>query len=71
MKDVEKLAPNAWYMQVSNPVFESTNLALRESGLKVVGFCHGYLELFHLVRALGLDPKDIEEQVAGFNHCIF
>ena len=70
-KDVEKFAPNAWYMQVSNPVFEGTNLALRETGLKVVGFCHGYLELFHLIRVLGLDPKDVEEQVAGFNHSIF
>ncbi len=71
VKDVEKYAPNAWYMQVSNPVFESTNLALRESSLKVVGFCHGYLGLFGILRVLKLDPKDVEEQVAGFNHCIF
>ncbi|MEN2983728.1 MAG: alpha-glucosidase/alpha-galactosidase [Dictyoglomaceae bacterium] len=70
-RDVEKICPNAWYMQVSNPVFEGTNLALRETGLKVVGFCHGYLELFHIIKMLNLDPKDVEEQVAGFNHCIF
>ncbi|HOJ92536.1 MAG TPA: alpha-glucosidase/alpha-galactosidase [Dictyoglomaceae bacterium] len=70
-RDVENISPNAWYMQVSNPVFEGTNLALRETGLKVVGFCHGYLEVFSVMKALDLDPKDVEEQVAGFNHCIF
>jgi alpha-galactosidase len=71
VKDTEKIAPNAWYMQVSNPVFEGTNLALRESNLKVVGFCHGYLELFQVIKVLGLNPEYVEEQVAGFNHCIF
>ncbi|PMQ01224.1 MAG: alpha-glucosidase/alpha-galactosidase [Dictyoglomus sp. NZ13-RE01] len=70
-KDVEKISPNAWFLQVSNPVFEGTNLVLRTTGLKVVGFCHGYLELFHLISALGLDKNEVEEQVAGFNHCIF
>jgi alpha-galactosidase len=37
-RDVEKISPNAWFMQVSNPVFEGTNLIARETKLKVAGF---------------------------------
>ncbi|MGB9857357.1 MAG: alpha-glucosidase/alpha-galactosidase [Dictyoglomaceae bacterium] len=70
-RDVEKISPNAWFLQVSNPVFEGTNLVLRETNLKVVGFCHGYLEIHDLIKALNLNSEEVEEQVAGFNHCIF
>ncbi|HEY8426518.1 MAG TPA: alpha-glucosidase/alpha-galactosidase [Limnochordales bacterium] len=70
-RDVERICPDAWYLQVSNPVFEGTTLVLRETKLKTVGFCHGFNEYREMVKVLGLDPDDVQVQVAGFNHYIF
>ncbi len=68
---MEKLCPNAWLLQTANPVFEGTNLIKRCSSIKVVGFCHGHYGVHELVEALGLDVKEVDWQVAGFNHAIW
>lgn len=68
-RDVERISPNAWFMQVSNPVFEGTNLIARETRLKVAGFCHGAQGYKDIVRVLRLNPEDVEVQVVGLNHC--
>ncbi|MGC9063546.1 MAG: alpha-glucosidase/alpha-galactosidase, partial [bacterium] len=68
-KDVERISPNAWFMQVSNPVFEGTNLIARETRLKVAGFCHGAQGYKDIVRILKLNPEEVEAQVVGLNHC--
>ncbi|WP_324716797.1 alpha-glucosidase/alpha-galactosidase [Carboxydochorda subterranea] len=70
-REMEAVCPDAWYLQVANPVFEGSTLVGRESKLKVVGFCHGFNEYEEIVRALELDPAGVEVQVAGFNHAIF
>ncbi|MDI3472843.1 MAG: hypothetical protein PWQ20_552 [Thermotogaceae bacterium] len=68
---IEKVAPNAWLLQTANPVFEGTTLIARETNIKVAGFCHGHHGVIRLVKALGIDPKDVDWQVAGFNHAIW
>ncbi|MCD6545571.1 MAG: alpha-glucosidase/alpha-galactosidase [Thermotogae bacterium] len=70
-KLIEKIAPNAWLLQTANPVFEGTTLIARETGIKVAGFCHGHHGVFQVIEALGIDPKDVDWQVAGFNHAIW
>lgn len=70
-KDVERVNPNAYFLQVSNPVFEGTNLVVRETKLKAVGFCHGAEEFKIVTKVMGLKEEDVEFQVAGFNHCIW
>jgi len=42
-RDIEELAPNAWFFIISNPVFELTTLVGRETKVKVAGICHGFL----------------------------
>jgi len=72
--DVEELAPDAWFVQMANPVFEvSTLLGRTHPKLKVVGYCHGAPEGAKLLttRALGLDFDDVEFKAAGFNHTVF
>lgn len=70
-KMMEKLAPKAWLLQTANPVFEGTNLIARTTDVKVVGFCHGFHGVFEIIEALGLDPRKVDWQVAGFNHAIW
>lgn len=42
-RDIEELAPNAWFINVANPVFELSTLAFRETKVKYIGLCHGHL----------------------------
>jgi alpha-galactosidase len=76
IQDVLGICPNAWYLQLANPVMMSiTYLTRRYPKAKIVGICHGYghvYELAHLI--LGLDReqvKDITFEVPGVNHFIW
>jgi alpha-galactosidase len=70
-RDVEELAPDAWLIQIANPVFELTTLLSRETRLKVVGLCHGHLGYKEIAQAIGLDPAKVEFEAIGFNHVIW
>jgi len=68
---MEEICPNAWLLQSANPVFEGTTLISRYSNIKVVGFCHGHYGVEVLAKSLGLDIREVDWQVAGFNHNIW
>ncbi len=68
---VEKYSPNAYLLQTANPVFEITQLVLRKTKAKIIGFCHGYGGVFDVIHTLGLEPDKVEWQVAGVNHGIW
>jgi alpha-galactosidase len=72
-KDIEEHSPGAWMIQISNPVLEMTTLIMRETKVKVLGWCHGaHNGVEQLSRmALGIDPKEVQFQAAGFNHVVF
>jgi alpha-galactosidase len=69
--NMEEICPNAWLLQSANPVFEGTSLISRNSHIKVAGFCHGHYGVNTVAKSLGLDMKEINWQVAGFNHNIW
>jgi len=70
---MEEICPNAWLLQAANPVFEGTTLISRYSSIKVIGFCHGHYHygVESIIKSLGLDVKEVNWQVAGFNHNIW
>jgi alpha-galactosidase len=70
-KDVEAICPNAWLIQSGNPVREGTPLITRETGVKVIGLCHGHYGYMHVARVLGLDPDKVTWTAPGLNHCIW
>ncbi len=54
-RDIEELAPNAWFINVANPVFELGTLATRKTKVRHIGLCHGHLGyLWSAVLALGM-----------------
>ncbi|RKX86958.1 MAG: alpha-glucosidase/alpha-galactosidase [Spirochaetes bacterium] len=67
-RKVEKLSSNAWLLQAANPVFEGTTLIYRETGAKILGFCHGFHGVDEISKELGLNIGELDWQVAGFNH---
>jgi alpha-galactosidase len=70
-RDVERICPRAWLLQVSNPVFEICTLVGRETRTRIVGLCHGYAMYRDVARVLGIDPADVAFEAPGVNHCIW
>lgn len=73
-RDMERLCPDAWLLQSSNPVFEGCTLMTRETGVKIVGLCHGYMGVYRLATALGIpeeEQADLRWEAPGVNHWIY
>ena len=74
IQKVEKYAPNAWFMNYSNPMSVLTRVIQKISNLKSVGLCHELQGLFmHLAAFLGIEnwEEDILVKMAGINHLIW
>jgi alpha-galactosidase len=72
IQDVLEICPEAWYLQIANPVLAGiTLLAKKYPQAKIAGLCHGYGGIFHLARVLGLDPAKITYELPGVNHFIW
>lgn len=72
LRDIEEYAPDAWFINVANPVFELSTLAHRISKVKHIGLCHGHHGFWRVVKGIGLDPSKVDEwEAVGFNHVIW
>jgi alpha-galactosidase len=70
--DVLELCPSAWVLQVANPVLAGvTYLGRKYPQAKVVGVCHGFLDVFRVADALGLDRATPEFEIPGVNHFVW
>ncbi len=73
IRKVEKLAPNAWFMNYSNPMTILTRTLQKASPVRSMGICHelqGFM--LHVDYFLGIDwEKDITLSMAGINHLIW
>ena len=70
-QEMERLCPNAWLIQSSNPVYEGCTLMTRETSTKVIGLCHGFYGYQALARAIGVPPEEVEWEAPGVNHWIY
>lgn len=70
-RTMEELAPDGWLLEAANPVFEITTMLQRKSRVKSVGFCHGFHGYAGLAKAVGLNPDELDFQVAGLNHDVW
>lgn len=73
IRAVERLAPNAWFINYSNPMTILTRTLQLVSPVKSIGLCHELQgKQLHIAAALGVDwEKDIQVTMAGINHLIF
>jgi alpha-galactosidase len=70
-RDMERICPDAWLIFAANPVFDGTTLVSRETGIKVVGLCHGHYGYRTIAQTIGLDPDRVTWQAPGLNHNIW
>ena len=72
VQEVQELCPDAWYLQVANPVLAGiTWLGRRYPDVKMVGLCHGFAGVYKLAAALGLDRDALTFEIPGVNHTVF
>ncbi len=68
-RDMEKLCPDAWLLNFTNPVHRLTLAAVRHSSINAIGLCHGiYGTRGYLARVLGVPPERLDVKAAGINH---
>lgn len=70
-QDMERICPDAWLIQSSNPVFGGCTLMTRETNAKVIGLCHGHHGYRAIARVLGLEMEHIDVRCVGLNHIIY
>lgn len=71
--DIEKVAPDAWFLNYTNPMAMLTGGLLRGSSVKTVGLCHSVqVCASSLIESLGLQKKypvdKLVQYTAGINH---
>jgi alpha-galactosidase len=71
VRDVERLCPDAWFVNMSNPESRLTLAIERHTNIKTVGVCLGaYITRRHLAtKVLGLPEEEVDVKAAGINHC--
>jgi len=72
MEDILDLCPDAWYIQLANPVLAGiTYLHRKYRYKKIVGLCHGFMGVYYVANVLGLDREHISFEAPGVNHFIW
>jgi len=72
--DIEEVAPDAWFLNYTNPMAMLTGAMLQGTGVKTVGLCHSVqVCVKYLLEALGEDFSGerlarIRSRIAGINH---
>ena len=72
--DIEEVAPNAWFLNYTNPMAMLTGAMLHATGVRTVGLCHSVQTCAKsLLETLGMEWNDerernIRAKIAGINH---
>jgi alpha-galactosidase len=69
--DIERLCPDAWFINMSNPESRLCLALHRYTNVKNAGVCLGaYITKRHLAtEVLGLKDDDVDVKATGINHC--
>ncbi len=71
-RDVEELCPSAWFFNYSNPMTAICRAIRRETGVPVVGLCHGVTHVEgQIAKFLEVEPGRITSFGIGLNHLTF
>jgi alpha-galactosidase len=71
-RDMEEICPDAWLLNLTNPMTQLVRAITRETSVKTVGLCHEVtICRFYLSMWLGESFMDLEPTVVGVNHLPF
>jgi 6-phospho-beta-glucosidase len=68
-RDIEKYAPEAWYLNFTNPSGIITETILKYTNLKVVGLCNNPINIQRMIaEAMGVRDEQVFLEWVGLNH---
>lgn len=70
-RDIEEVAPDAWFLNYTNPMAMLSGYMQRYTGVKTIGLCHSVQVCSeYLLKGLGMEDKleGRRELIAGINH---
>jgi alpha-galactosidase len=68
-RDMERLCPDAWLLNITNPMTCLTRAVARETSIRVVGLCHEVVIMSWFVAiACGVQAEDVGFAITGVNH---
>src|SRR5882724_43373 len=68
-RDMEAMCPDAWLMNLTNPMTCLTRAINKETSIKAVGLCHEVVIMSWLVAiALGVPADELDMTITGVNH---
>lgn len=68
-KDMEKVCPDALFINYTNPMSTLTLAMLRATSIKTIGLCHSHQECVPMLLArLDLPTDGVNYRIAGINH---
>jgi alpha-galactosidase len=68
-RDMAELAPDAWMLNITNPMTVLTRSVRKETGVKAAGLCHEIdTFLWDLCILSGVPKDDIKPVISGVNH---
>jgi alpha-galactosidase len=72
VQDIRAICPDAWYLQVANPVLAGmTWLGRKYPDINMVGMCHGFAAVYQIADVLGLDREGLTYEIPGVNHHVW
>ncbi|MGO9875212.1 MAG: hypothetical protein ACLPVY_15570 [Acidimicrobiia bacterium] len=68
-RDMEEICPDAWMLNITNPMTTLCRAVTRETSVKTVGLCHEVTGAqFALAQILDVDFRSFDFEVVGVNH---
>ena len=68
-RDVERICPDAWIINYTNPTGMVTEAVMNETNAKIAGLCACGMGPQTIVgKALGVEPSSVRYDMAGLNH---
>ncbi|GMA65183.1 hypothetical protein NZD89_07130 [Alicyclobacillus fastidiosus] len=71
-KDMERLCPNAWLINFTNPESRICMAVHQYTNIKTVGLCHGvFMGRERVAEIMGIPSDEIDVKAAGVNHLLW
>lgn len=68
-RQMEDWCPEAWLINLTNPMTQLCWAATRETGIRTIGLCHEITHFAgHIAGVLDVPPEEVWFQAAGINH---
>jgi len=68
-RTMEKLCPDAWLLNYTNPEAKLIEMISKETSIKIVGLCHGeVVGIKQLSLLMDMPEEELVTEVAGINH---